>query len=98
MLKIKTIRPTSHYLKQNKNNVVKFKFLLYEICYFIFSYTSHKTAANPSPARLSTRWHLIRRPAAATFPSGEGSGVCGTTKERPSLFSETRKRRTMTSP
>jgi hypothetical protein len=31
MLKTKTIRPTSHYLKQNKNNVVNFKFLLNEI-------------------------------------------------------------------
>ena len=46
---------------------------VYEIRLFLFAYTSHMTAANPSPARLIARCHLIRRPAAATFPSREGS-------------------------
>ena len=37
---------------------------------FLFAYSSHKTATKLNLARPFARWHLIRQPAAATFPSG----------------------------
>jgi hypothetical protein len=41
----------------------------------LFTYSFHKTVTKLNLAGLFSRWHLIRQPAAATFPSGEGSGA-----------------------
>ena len=68
----------------HKSVVRNYKFLCKKFAVFLFADSSHRTGTKLNLAGLFARWHLIRQPAAATFPSGEGSGTCRTAKSEAS--------------